>query len=195
VQACKGPLEFLELFFAKRAKSPAGRLKERIPRRVFIASKKFRIDQEPELVTGPVQHCFGKSAAVVKEESLSKRFSYGSLDRELLEFSALAGGERLEFDIYTLQVQDVFGAQRTGENVQTRYFPVAGMYSFGKLMPCATRPVVNAVEERIHGVLKLVEVAAREEPSALFLLTSDLLSPQPCSTDVFSVAGNPANGM
>jgi hypothetical protein len=55
--------------------------------RIFVAPKKLRINQEPKLVTGPVQYRFGKSEAVVAEEA--KGFCYGFLDSVSGNFPAL----------------------------------------------------------------------------------------------------------
>ena len=93
-----------------------------IPLGVFVASNKLRIDQEPEVVTSPVQYRFGKSEAVVAEET--KGFCYGFLDSVSGEFCGLSGRERMEFNVYTLEVQDALGSQRTGNGIQASYFPV-----------------------------------------------------------------------
>ena len=101
-QACKGPFELLELFLTNRDESLARRLEKRfqIPFWIFVAPKEFRIDQEPELVTGPVQHRFGKSKTVIAEET--KGFFYGSVDSTSREVCGLVGREGLKFNVYTL---------------------------------------------------------------------------------------------
>lgn len=113
-KAYKGLFKLLEAFFTNRAESLAYRIEKRfqIPLWIFVAPKKFRIDQEPELAAGPVQYRFGKSKAVVAEET--KGFFYGFLDSVAGEFCGLLGRQRIKFNVYTLQVQDAFGSQRTG---------------------------------------------------------------------------------
>ena len=118
---------------------------------------------------------------MIPEEVFFKRFAYSFLDGTSSEFLALVGRKGLEFKIYAFQIQDAFGPQRTGNSVQACYFPVTRMSAFGKLSPPTIRPVLNAAEERVHGIVHLVEVATREELSTLFVLSSSLLSPQPRS--------------
>jgi hypothetical protein len=129
---------------------------------------------------------------VIIKQVVVKRSSYRFLDSTWREFCISVGRERLEVDIYTLQGEDAFSRQRTGNNVQARYCPITGMPTFGKLRPTAMRPVLNAVEERVHRIPQLIEIATREELStlleerrallaALLLLSSGLLSLQPRS--------------
>ena len=132
--------------------------------RVFVSPEKLGINQEPELVTGPLQDCFGESHAVVTEKA--QCFCYGLFDGVPREFCRLLRRDGMEFDMYPFQVQDAFGPERAGHGIQARHLPVAGKSSFGILEAATIRPVVNPVPEGIHGIRQLEQVAARQDLAA-----------------------------